>query len=257
VTHEIARLLREIAYELIAIAMPGLVTIAGGLLLFHHLALDQPWLIQFAKDQPWLFALFAFAMAYASGQIVQATGHVAIYWLKLPWSMALLALSLLERVPWFKWLKVNRYFRLLDVPNDRADVEDFKKSVLYKRAKTILAKRSGVPEEEIGFANARDMALAALGQDASERHKFLNLSEFCIGMAGAHFFCAATVTIEALCHGHDHGAVVVALIGITSIFMLRQPRYFSISEKVVFGQLLMKYGPDAKASAGAVPEAGL
>jgi hypothetical protein len=54
-THEIARLLREVAYELIAVALPGLVAMAGILLLLHHLELDQLWLIQFAKDQSWLF----------------------------------------------------------------------------------------------------------------------------------------------------------------------------------------------------------
>jgi len=242
VTSEIARLLREIAYELIAIAIPGVVSLAGVLVLLHHLSHDQPWLIDLAKGQPWLFALFAFAAAYASGQIVQATGHVAIYWLKLPWAIALLGLTVLERIPALKWLKERRYFRLLDVPDDRRDVAKFQTTALFKRARRILAQQSDLLDEDIDFISARDLALAALGPDAAERHKFLNLSEFCIGMAGAHLALGVTVIIESAHQHHRHGAIIAALTTVGSIFMLRQPRYFAISEKVAFGQLLINYG---------------
>jgi len=40
-------------------------------------------------------------------------------------------------------------------------------------------------------------------------------------------------------------AVLATLFAAGSIFMLRQPRYFAISEKVAFGQLLIKYGRPA------------
>jgi len=245
VTSEIARLLREIAYELIAIAIPGVVSLAGVLVLLHHLSHDQAWLMDLAERQAWLFVVFAFAAAYASGQIAQATGHVAIYWLKLPWAVALLALAGLERVPGIRWLKEKRYFRLLDVPNDRREVEEFQKTALFKRARHILALQSDLPDDDIAFFSARDLALAALGQDAAERHKFLNLSEFCIGMAGAHLVLGAVVIIESVNQHHEHGAVIATLFAAGSIFMLRQPRYFAISEKVAFGQLLIKYGHPA------------
>jgi hypothetical protein len=189
------------------------------------------------------------------GQIIQATGHVVIYWLKLPWSLALLALAAIERLPGLKWLKAKRYFRLLDVPNDRADLEKFKQSELFKRARLILAERSGLAAEQIVFENARDLALAVLGPDAAERHKFLNLSELCIGMAGAHFLCGAVVILESVCHQHAHGPLAAILIGIGGIFILRQPRYFEISEKVVFGQLLINHGATLKVGAGTLPEA--
>jgi hypothetical protein len=172
-THEIARLLREVAYELIAVALPGLVAMAGILLFLHHLELDQLWLIQFAKDQSWLFGLFGVAAAYALGQIIQATGHVALYWLKLPWSLAVLALAAIERLPGLKWLKEKRYFRLLDVPDDRAELEKFKKSELFKRARSILAERSGLAAEQIAFENARDLALARFRRPSDEHVKEL------------------------------------------------------------------------------------
>lgn len=245
-THEIARLLREIAYELIAVALPGLSMLAAILLMLHHLDFGQLWIAQFAKDQPWVFVLLGLAVAYGVGQIVQATGHVAIYWLKLPWSVALLLLAAVERAPGLKQLKEKRYFRILDVPNDRTDLEKFKNSDLYQRALRLIAEVSGLPAEKITFAGARDMALALLGPEAAERHKFLNLSELCLGMAGASFLSSVLVLADSFKRHHSHGGVIAMLMGIGSMFILRQPRYFSISEQVVFGQLLIKQGMPQK-----------
>jgi hypothetical protein len=58
-----------------------------------------------------------------------------------------------------------------------------------------------------------------------------------------------------MCHQHAHGPLAAILIGIGSIFILRRPRYFGISEKVVFGQLLINHGATPKAGAGTLPEA--
>lgn len=71
-SHEIARLLREISYELIAIVVPGMVCGAGVLLLLHHVNIDLGPLGALVKDQPWLLSMVGLATAYALGQAVQA-----------------------------------------------------------------------------------------------------------------------------------------------------------------------------------------
>jgi hypothetical protein len=162
----------------------------------------------------------------------------------------LLLLAGLERFPGLSWLKEKRYFRLLDVPDDRREVAKFQTTALFKRARRMLAEHSDLPVEDIDFFSARDLALAALGLDAAERHKFLNLSEFCIGMAAAHLVLGATVIIESVQEQHAHGLIIALLMTVGSIFMLRQPRYFAISERVAFGQLLIKFGHAAVSQHG-------
>jgi len=252
-THEIARLLRDIAYELIAIVVPGLVGLIGMLLVLLHHGYSLTWITQASKDQPWLFGLFAFAGTYAAGQTLQAMGHVFIYWLKLPWGVALVALNLLERLPGLSWLKQKQYFRLADVANDRKELDDFRKTQLFAESRAVLATLSGLPPDEIRGPTARDLAMAVLRQDCAERHKFLNLSELCLGMASAFFTIAAAVLFDALKHQHDHTLALVLLLAVGATFMLRQPRFFAISERVVFGQFLIKQRASEKAIATTMP----
>jgi len=162
---------------------------------------------------------------------------------------ALIALNALESIPGLKWLKANRYFRVADVLNDRADLDSFYKSALFTESKSALAVVSGLSAEQINPASARDLAMAVLRQDSAERHKFLNLSELCIGMASSLSAVAAAVLFDSFKHAHNHRLVLTLLLATAAIFMLRQPRFFAISERVVFGQFLIKQHAGEKLNA--------